>query len=103
MGDIRDRMFFTDLPATNAKPNDISLISRFSSHNKFIQLFRMARKSAYKAEIAAASPRKSAENEKRAVVAPPVKGAAEDDEPEPDGEAAPDAVPVGGLVVEAVG
>ena len=63
----------------------------------------MVDNSAYKATIAAATPNKSAETENMAVGAPPVKGAAEDDEPEPDGEAAPDAVPVGALVVEAVG
>ena len=63
----------------------------------------MVATSVHKATIAAATPRKSAETENTVVVAPPVKGAAEDDEPAPDGEAAPDAVPPGCLVVEAVG
>ena len=61
-------------------------------------------KRAYRAAIAAATPRRRAETEATMEAAPPVKGVTDEEpEPEPEGAAAPDAVPDGALVVEAVG
>lgn len=96
-------MFFIDFLATDAKANNVPHIFRLFPHEKSFQYLQDGEHSGYMATIAATTPRKSAATENTTVVAPPVKGAAEEDEPEPDGEAAPDAVPVGGEVVEAVG
>ena len=59
----------------------------------------------YSTKAAAATPRRRADTETTTEPAPPVKGATEVSGPEPEleGDAAPDAVPNGADVVEAVG